>query len=72
VEWKGERQAVNEMRKHYTGYFKGYPNFKPFRVKLMEADSLVKVNELLEKIENEYREFFLTDQHGFNTTDATE
>jgi len=72
VEWKGERQAVNEMRKHYSDYFKGYPHFKPFRMQLMEADTFDKVNDLLAKIENEYREIFLTDQHGFNTTNATE
>ena len=54
VEWKGERQAVNEMRKHYSDYFKGYPNFKPFRVQLMEADSFGKVEGILRNIENSY------------------
>ena len=61
VEWKGERQAVNEMRKHYSDYFKGYPNFKPFRVQLMEADSFEKVDSILETIEREYEGFVLAD-----------
>lgn len=54
VDWKGERQAVNEMRKHYSEYFKGYPGFKPFRVQLMEADSFGKVNDILNHIEKSY------------------
>jgi nifR3 family TIM-barrel protein len=44
VEWKGERTAVLEMRKHYSGYFKGLFDFKPFRMKLV---SLMTVEELL-------------------------
>jgi nifR3 family TIM-barrel protein len=54
VDWKGERQAINEIRKHYSDYFKGYPNFKPFRIKLMEADSFEKVDATLNDIEQEY------------------
>jgi tRNA-dihydrouridine synthase len=50
VEWKGERVAIFEMRKHYTDYFKGYPNFKPFRVALMEAESFQAVESILEQI----------------------
>jgi tRNA-dihydrouridine synthase B len=65
VEWKGERQAVNEMRKHYTDYFKGYPNFKPYRVKLMEADTLGKVNDLLKNIEDDYTSSKFPDAPGF-------
>ena len=54
VEWKGERTAVNEMRKHYTDYFKSYPHFKPFRVRLMEADSFTLVDQILRDIEEQY------------------
>lgn len=56
VEWKGERTAVNEMRKHYSDYFKSYPNFKPFRIRLMEADSLQLVEEVLDDIRKQYAE----------------
>ncbi|KAI9550125.1 tR-dihydrouridine synthase [Daphnia sinensis] len=31
VEWKGEKQGILEMRRHYTSYFRGMPNFKTFR-----------------------------------------
>jgi nifR3 family TIM-barrel protein len=54
VTWKGERVAINEMRKHYADYFKGYPNFKSFKVGLMECLTEKEVNELLGKIEDYY------------------
>jgi tRNA-dihydrouridine synthase B len=54
VEWKGERIALNEIRKHYSEYFKGYPDFKHFRVSLMEAGSLDEVNQILRGIETVY------------------
>ena len=31
VAWKGPVLGVLETRRHYTNYFKGYHNFKPFR-----------------------------------------
>ena len=54
VEWKGERVALNEIKKHYSEYFKGYPDFKPFKVALMQAGTLEEVNLLLDKIRNTY------------------
>src|SRR6478609_4500560 len=37
VEWKGEILGILEMRRHYANYFKGLPDFKPFRTRLVEA-----------------------------------
>lgn len=37
AEIKGERPAVLEMRKQYSGYFKGIPHFKETKLKLMAA-----------------------------------
>ena len=39
IEWKGDRRGIFEMRKHYRSYFKGYPNFKQFRMKLVTTES---------------------------------
>lgn len=47
VEWKGERTAILEMRKHYADYFKGFPNFKPYRIRLMEATVFNEVSDIL-------------------------
>ncbi len=51
VTWKGERLAILEMRKHWSYYFKGYPHFKPFRIRLMEVETFAEMLELLEEIE---------------------
>jgi tRNA-dihydrouridine synthase B len=56
VAWKGERVAVNEMRKHYADYFKGYPNFKNFKVALMEAATEEMVTGILAEIEQYYHD----------------
>ena len=50
VEWKGERRGVLEIRKHWGDYFKGYPNFKPFRLKIMNSDSLDEILIILQEI----------------------
>lgn len=54
VEWKGERVALNEIRKHYSEYFKGLPDFKQFKVALMEAESSEEVSALLTQIADVY------------------
>ncbi len=54
INWKGERRGVMEMRKHYGEYFKGYPNFKPFKMKLMEAEALERVFEVLDEVQGYY------------------
>ncbi|MBE9483672.1 MAG: tRNA dihydrouridine synthase DusB, partial [Bacteroidetes bacterium] len=55
VQYKGERRGMFEMRKHYSNYFKGFPNFKPFKVKLMGTEEVEGVMEVLEEIEGYYK-----------------
>ena len=54
VDWKGEHIALLEIRKHWSSYFKGLPNFKPFRMRLMEINSVEEIYVLLDEIENTY------------------
>ncbi|MFA5418802.1 MAG: tRNA dihydrouridine synthase DusB [Bacteroidales bacterium] len=54
VEWKGEWRGITEIRKHWGDYFKGYPHFKPFRIKLMEATTMVEVMAILAEIETTF------------------
>jgi nifR3 family TIM-barrel protein len=56
VEWKGERIGINEMRRHYTNYFKGVPNFKDHRIKLVTQDSYVELKASFEEIKAIYAE----------------
>lgn len=47
VRYKGERRAIFEMRKHYSGYFKNIPNIKSLRNALMYPETLTQVEDLL-------------------------
>jgi nifR3 family TIM-barrel protein len=38
IDWKGEKLGVFETRRHYTNYFKGIPNFKEYRMKMVTSD----------------------------------
>lgn len=51
VKWKGEKLGVLEMRRHYANYFKGIPNFKEHRIKLVTQDEAAQVFEALDEIE---------------------
>jgi len=57
IDWKGEKLAVYETRRHYTNYFKGIPNFKPLRMSLVSAETSDEVFETLEKAGKEFADF---------------
>lgn len=47
VEEKGERVAMLEIRTQYAGYFRGLPDFKPVRMRLMAARSIAEAADIL-------------------------
>ena len=51
VDWKGERLGVFETRRHYTNYFKGIPDFKPYRTRLVTSDDSADVFATMDEIE---------------------
>lgn len=56
IDWKGEKLGVFETRRHYTNYFKGIPDFKEYRLKMVTSDEAPDVfaafDEVLEKFGN--------------------
>jgi nifR3 family TIM-barrel protein len=54
VEWKGNRLGIVETRRHYANYFKGIPNFKEFRMKLVTQDNLEELYAALDGIAVEF------------------
>jgi len=54
VEWKGEKLGVLETRRHYGNYFKGIPNFKPFRMKLVTTDDYSELLPVFDEIEEHF------------------
>ena len=57
VAWKGERLGVYETRRHYSNYFKGIENFKPFRLKLVTTESSGEIYEILDSISEKFAEY---------------
>ena len=55
IEWKGEKTGLFEMRRHYTNYFKGIPNFKPYRTKLVELEDYREVMNTLDEIAQNFK-----------------
>ncbi len=56
IEWKHGKTGIFEMRRHYTNYFKGIPNFKPFRTKLVELGDEQEIMDLLDRITVEFKD----------------
>jgi hypothetical protein len=54
IKWKGEVKGIAEMRRHYTNYFRGFPNVKPYRTKLVSENNTELLLETLTAIEKEY------------------
>ncbi|HEY9045627.1 MAG TPA: tRNA dihydrouridine synthase DusB [Ohtaekwangia sp.] len=54
IRWKGDRLGVFEMRRHYTNYFKGINDFKPFRMRLVEAPTETEVMAILDEVVGAY------------------
>lgn len=54
LEYKGLPVGIYEMRRHFVNYFKGLPNFKDFKVKLVTSTNPDEILLLLEEIEKRY------------------
>lgn len=50
LEFKGERAGVLEMRRHLSCYFKGLPDFKETRLRLVTENDPGEVLRLLDYI----------------------
>ena len=49
-EWKGEKTGVFEMRRHYAQYFQGFNHFKQYRTRLVSADNLPELHQILDEV----------------------
>ena len=54
IEWKGEKLGIVEMRRHYTNYFRGFPNIKPYRSQLVTMNEANALFAILDEIELVY------------------
>ena len=52
--WKGQKIAINEMRRHYTNYFRGFREVKQFRSLLVNALSYQEVEDITATMREHY------------------
>lgn len=55
ITWKGEGLGIIETRRHYGNYFRGFREIKPYRMKLVTADSSAELFDTLEEIRERYK-----------------
>ena len=57
IEIKGERVGILEMRRHLSNYFKGLPNFKDTRFKLVTLNDPAELVEVIDSIGERWGDF---------------
>jgi nifR3 family TIM-barrel protein len=57
MEWKGERVGIVEMRRHYTNYFKGIQDFKPYKQRLVTSDGHNELFDVFNQIKEVYANY---------------
>lgn len=63
MERKGEKYGILEMRQHFSNYFKGLPNFKETRLKLVTANELDQIEGILLHIDQNWGDMPLNNDH---------
>lgn len=54
IAWKGTKTGIFEMRRHYANYFKGIPDFKEYRMKLVSLDHIDDIHTVLLEINERF------------------
>ncbi len=50
LEWKGPKEGIFEMRRHYTNYFKGLKGFKPYRMQLVQSPDPTEIYDIFDQM----------------------
>lgn len=53
--WKGEKTGIFEMRRHYANYFKGLPDFKEYRIRLVSLENIQDIHSTLDEINEQFQ-----------------
>ncbi|MDA8917498.1 tRNA dihydrouridine synthase DusB [Flavobacteriaceae bacterium] len=57
IAWKGEVLGVLETRRHYTNYFKGIPNFKEYRTRMVTSNASEDVFAALADVKRDWNDY---------------
>jgi nifR3 family TIM-barrel protein len=62
LEFKNGKKAIYEMRRHLSNYFKGLPNFKETRLRLLTAVDVDEIKLIIEEIKTRWGDFRTEDK----------
>lgn len=54
LKWKSAPVGIYEMRRHFSNYFKGIPNFKETRIQLLTTLDVEEIHALLDEIKDRW------------------
>ncbi|WP_316735627.1 tRNA dihydrouridine synthase DusB [Pedobacter aquatilis] len=57
IEWKGPKTGIFEMRRHYANYFKGLPDFKPYRMRLVSEPDYANIHSILDEVAEKFADY---------------
>ncbi|WP_421945605.1 tRNA dihydrouridine synthase DusB [Pedobacter sp.] len=57
IEWKGPKTGIFEMRRHYSNYFKGLPDFKPYRMRLVSEPDYANIHGILDEVAEKFADY---------------
>lgn len=57
IDWKGEKLAVVETRRHYTNYFRNIPHFKEYRMKMVTSDDAATVFATFDEVLDKFADY---------------
>ncbi|TCD02372.1 tRNA dihydrouridine synthase DusB [Pedobacter frigidisoli] len=60
LEWKGPKTGIFEMRRHYANYFKGLPDFKPYRMRLVAEPDINNIYSILAEVAEKFADYDAT------------
>jgi nifR3 family TIM-barrel protein len=64
LEHKEGKAAILEMRRHLSNYFKGLPNFKETRLRLLTSLDIDEIRQIIEEIREKWRAYRSEDSYG--------
>jgi len=67
LEWKGPIRGMYEMRRHLITYFKAFPNFKEYRMRLVTTLNPKEIETILDEIAVKYQGNFFEENNEIQT-----
>ncbi len=65
LEWKSEPVGIYEMRRHFSNYFKGIPNFRETRFRLLTSLDVEEILKILEEIRSRWGDLCTNNKSHF-------